>query len=299
MRLFLLVVTTVMLTAAACAQSNPTLRSESSALKSVPTGSENGRVKYIYHVQIPAEVEGKLISLDIEEGDIVAMDSVIGVIDDRAAKMAVALKQAEELEAEINATNEVNLKDAVNNEELARAEAAAYKELREQRAVPYWEMEKKRLEAERAKLRIELAEMQMRTEKAKYFAKREERKIAEFEVQRRQILAPFDGYIETRTAQPGEWVQPGSPIAMLVKIDKLRVEADVKTLVAAGTPAQVVITVDEDSARTTMIEGKIGFVSSEVDLNGRYRVWVEIDNQKLGDSWLIKPGMEARILIQP
>jgi hypothetical protein len=86
---------------------------------------------------------------------------------------------------------------------------------------------------------------------------------------------------------------------MLVKIDKLRVEADVKTLVAAGTPAQVVITVDEDSARTTMIEGKIGFVSSEVDLNGRYRVWVEIDNQKLGDSWLIKPGMEARILIQP
>ncbi len=266
--------------------------------------AENSEVLFINKVRIPAEVEGKLIELNIEEGSNVDEGAIVGVVDDTAAKLALELKRAEEEEALLNAANEINLKDAISSEELARAEAAAYKQLYEQKAIPYWEMEKKRLEAERANLRIDLAEMQMKIEKAKYIAKRSEREIADFEVRRRRITAPFSGYIETRTAQEGEWVQAGSPIATLVKLDKLRVEGDVDALaysgqIVAGTPVRVVIYNEVNRDRAITIDSKLGFVSSEVDSADRYRVWVEIDNQKSGDHWMIKPGMKAEIMLNP
>ncbi|MEC7679207.1 MAG: biotin/lipoyl-binding protein, partial [Planctomycetota bacterium] len=122
--------------------------------------AENCLVQYISKVKLAARSEGVLTELHFEEGDTVKMGQLIAVIDDTAAALAVALKLAEEKEAVMNAANEVNLEDALNAEELASAESEAYKDLRKEGAIPYWEMEKKRLEAKRAQLRIDLAVMQ-------------------------------------------------------------------------------------------------------------------------------------------
>ena len=52
------------------------------------------------------------------------------------------------------------------------------------------------------------------------------------------------------------------------------------------------------------LNGKLGYVSMEIDLNNRHRVWVEIQNQPIIDEatgkvidWQIKPGMRASIKI--
>lgn len=266
--------------------------------------AENCTVKYIRRVNVPAEVEGKVLDLPVEEGTTVNEGDVMAVIDDTAASLALELKLAEEKEAMLNAANEVNLKDARNSEELAKAEAESFRELYQKGATPYYEMKKKVLEAVRATLRIDLAEMQKKIAEAQYVAKRSERQIAEFEKKRRNILAPFAGYIEFRSAQLGEWVQPGSPIATLVQLDRVRVEGDVSALdfgglIHAGTPVRVRVSVSSDSEEAVEVMGKIGFVSSEIDLRKRYRVWVDIDNQKNSQGgWLIKPGMQAEIIFE-
>jgi len=244
------------------------------------------------------------LDLPVEEGTTVNEGDVMAVIDDTAASLALELKLAEEKEAMLNAANEVNLKDARNSEELAKAEAESFRELYQKGATPYYEMKKKVLEAVRATLRIDLAEMQKKIAEAQYVAKRSERQIAEFEKKRRNILAPFAGYIEFRSAQLGEWVQPGSPIATLVQLDRVRVEGDVSALdfgglIHAGTPVRVRVSVSSDSEEAVEVMGKIGFVSSEIDLRKRYRVWVDIDNQKNSQGgWLIKPGMQAEIIFE-
>ena len=143
----------------AIAATIPAFAQQSAVPKQTPI-VENCVVQYINKVDVPARAEGTLTVLKVDEGLIVANDEVLAVIDDTAAKINLALKQAEEKEAILNATNEVNLNDAKNSEELAKAEAQAYEELRRERAIPYWELEKKKLEAERALLRIDLAEMQ-------------------------------------------------------------------------------------------------------------------------------------------
>jgi multidrug resistance efflux pump len=270
--------------------------------------AEGCMVKTIQNVRVPAGAEGRITELMAVEGANVNPGDVLAMVDDTQAKLALLLRKTEEREAELNALNDVNLRDAVNAEKSARAEAEAYKELRREGATPYWEMEKKILEADRAKLRIELAELQQSVAKVQYVAKRTERELAEYELTRRQIVAPFAGYIESRIAQLGEWVQPGSPVLQLVQLDKLRVEGDIDALryprqISRGTPAKVVIYAnarrDDGQASTVQLDARVGFVSSEIDINHRYRIWVEIDNRQLGEDWVFKPGMEADITVFP
>jgi multidrug resistance efflux pump len=264
----------------------------------------NCMVQYINKVNIPAKAEGTLMELKFEEGETVSEGDVLAVIDDTAAKLAIELKKAEEKEAALNASNKINLEDAINSEELARAEVSAYEDLRAEGAIPYWELEKKRLEAKRMKLRISLAEMQLKIDQVKLIGKGSELKIAEFELTRRQITSPATGFIEARIAQLGEWVQPGTPLATLIQMDRLRVEGDIdglsnKNEVVKGAPVEVTIYTGPQNTNGVRIEGTLGYVAMEIDLNGKHRVWVEVENKKTASGdWLIKPGMRAEIAIR-
>jgi len=125
------------------------------------------------------------------------------------------------------------------------------------------------------------------------------------EVTRRQVAAPFAGFVENRIAQLGEWVQPGSPIVHLVQLDQLRVEGYLYGFaqpgrVARGAPVTVEVFIAQNQRRT--LEGKLGFVSSEMDVNQRYRVWVDVPNVRQAgpeSDWLLKPGMRATIELKP
>lgn len=264
--------------------------------------AENCMVQYINKVDIAASAEGVLTSMNVEEGDAVTEDDLMAVIEDTAAKLAVELKKAEEKEAMLTAANDVNLRDAREAAKVAEAEAKSFEELRKEGAIPYWEMEKKRLEAGRQKLRIELAELEQKQALVKSIAKGTELEMAKFELTKRQITAPYTGIIEARMGQRGQWVQPGTPLARLIQMDRLRIEGDVDALryagqVRKGAPVEVVI-YNEADGNGNRINGKLGFVSMEIDLNNRYRVWVEIENQKSGDDWTFKPGMRAEIIIK-
>jgi len=264
--------------------------------------SANGQVRFVRNIKIPAEVDGPLTLLNIREGATVQEGELIAVIDDTAASLAVNLKEAEKKEAKLNAKNDVNRRFAVSSKELAESEAAALAELYRKNAVSFFEKEKKELEAKRAGLQIELADLEMEGNLIKYLARGVELDMAMHELDRRQIKAPFSGYIEERIAQQGEWMQAGSPIATLVQMDKLKVEADLPALgtsdrVFAGAPCEVLVFNRGTSFEPIRIQAKLMFVSAEINSIDSYRVWTEIDNQKQDGRWLIKPGMAADIVL--
>ena len=260
----------------------------------------NCSVRYINKTDIPAKADGTLTELMFEEGDTVTKDQVLATIDATAAKLAVELKRAEEKEAVLNALNDINLRDALNNEKVANAEYKSYQELRKEGAIPFWEMEKKRLEAERQRLRIELAKMEQKIATVKRIAKQSELEMAEFELTKRDVTSPVTGFIEKRIAQIGQWVQAGTPIATLIQMDRLRVEGDIDALRYPGVVekgAKVLVTVYQGD-RSATVEGNIGYVSMEVDVRDKNNIWVEIENEKFGNDWKFKPGMKAEITIK-
>ncbi|KAA5541132.1 HlyD family efflux transporter periplasmic adaptor subunit [Roseiconus nitratireducens] len=267
---------------------------------------ENCMVRYINKTKVPAESQGKLTELMVEEGMAIKAGDVIAVVDDKPARLALDVKKAEELEAKLNAQNDVNKRDAVNSERIAAAEAQTYKELHEKGATPYLEMKKKQLEAERAQLRIELADLNEDTALAVYMGKQAASKMAEYDIEMRTIRAEFDAFVEKRIAQLGEWVQPGSPIVELVQMDRIRVEGFIDAInyagqVRKGSPVVVTVIVGgtRDNPVTKRFETTIDYVSTELDLKHRHRIWVSIPNEPVGDGWLIKPGMEASMRILP
>lgn len=268
--------------------------------------SEHGVVKFRRKIKVPAEVDGKLTAVNVEEGDSVAEGDLIAVIDDETQRLTVELKTAEVLEALKTASNVINRDDAIEAEKLAVTEAKALELLNEKGAVPYFEMLKKQLEANRAKLRIELAEMEIDISKTRLVAKKKELAITRHELTKSQIHAPFSGIIEMeeQDAKRGEWVQAGTPIVSLLQMDILKVEADIHALgtssrVYAGAPCVVRIFVSGKNGEPIQIQSTVKFVSSAISVTDNYRVWVEIKNEQLPNrNWLINPGMEAEIIIQ-
>ncbi|MEM6471347.1 MAG: HlyD family efflux transporter periplasmic adaptor subunit [Planctomycetota bacterium] len=267
---------------------------------------ENCMVGFVNKTKVPAEAQGKLVSLKVEEGMTIKKGDVLAIIDAKQAELGLELKRAEELVAKIAAQNDINLRDALATEEIASAEAKTMEELHERGAAPYWEMRKKQAEADRAKLRIELAQLNEKTAMAEYRVKEFASKLAMYEIEMRTVRADFDAFVENRYAQLGEWMQPGSPIVELVQMDKVRVEGFVNAIsyagqVRRGAPVRVIVTVGgtvADPVRKQLV-GEIGYVSTELDLNERHRIWVEIPNERVGDGWLIKPGMAATMEILP
>jgi multidrug efflux pump subunit AcrA (membrane-fusion protein) len=113
---------------------------------------------------------------------------------------------------------------------------------------------------------------------------------------RRQIVAPFDGVIVQVFVRLGEWVEPGQKALRIVNIDRLKAEgflpataADAKLL---GAPVR--LTLDLAGEDAAAFEGKVSFVSPEVDpITGQVRVWAEIEN----GAGRLRPGQPVRMVI--
>ena len=116
---------------------------------------------------------------------------------------------------------------------------------------------------------------------------------AELMVSKLQIKAPFSGVLETQTAEKGTLMQPGSPCATIIGLDRVN-------LVAYAAESQIAdIRLGAQSLAfinrsTTPVEGTVTFVGSAADpVTRAYRVEVNVGNE--GET--ILDGSSARINI--
>ena len=252
--------------------------------------------------RVSAGADGMLTELSIEEGQIVRADEVIGMIDPDQARLNLTLKQAEEEQARLTAENDVNIRAAEKSMEYELAEAKSAEELYKKQAMPYWDMRREVLEAERSKLAIELARNEQKVAVATYAAKTAEMELAKHEIVKRQIKCSFDGIVATRYGKKGEWVQAGTPVARIVRLDTVKVEGDANALtnpehIFIGAPVKIKVRISSD--RSIEFSTTLKYVSPILESDDTYRVWAQIENPKEGNRYLISPGMSADMTIIP
>ncbi len=115
---------------------------------------------------------------------------------------------------------------------------------------------------------------------------------AEIELGRLEMTAPFDGVLESDTAEIGALLQPGSVCAMLIALDPILLvgfasERDVDRLTVGEAATARLVTGRE-------VAGEIRFVARSADPETRtYRVEVAAPNPDLS----IRDGMTAEIRI--
>jgi len=260
-------------------------------------------IRALNDVLIPAEVEGVLTEFPAREGTVVKAGELLASIDDRQAKAAVEVAQLGVDAASERAKDDVEKRYAEAASAVARVNWQKVLEANQgfERAVPDIDIRQKKLEYHRSLLQIEKAGKDMVIAGKEADVKAAELRAAEIALQRRTIVAPFDGQVQRLFRHKSEWVNPGDPILRLVQFDVLYVEALINA--AKYDPADLLqrrVTVEVDLARDqkATVEGVITYVEQTVDEStGEYIARAEIQNQQTGGAWLVRPGLHARMTI--
>lgn len=261
-------------------------------------------VSLVEEAQVPAREAGVLVELRVREGDIVTKEDLIARIDDSQPEFDRRKAVAEHAQAQAKAESDVDVRYAVAAEEVAKAEydKANESNRRVPGSVTRVELDRLRLTWKRGELQIEQAQMERKLAGMAVQSQEVDISAAENAIDRRKIHSPLDGMVVQVFPHLGEWMQPGDPLARVVRTDSVRVEGYVDS--ARFEPEQVrdrpvTVIVSLADERTEEFKGRIVFVSPLVEPGGDYRVWAEVDNrQPEGSSqWLLRPGQTATMTV--
>jgi multidrug efflux pump subunit AcrA (membrane-fusion protein) len=260
--------------------------------------------------QVFAQTEGLLTTVNVKQGSQVKKDGILALVDDLRAQAAVDVAQVSYVAADERA------KDTIEEQYATRAHEVAvldYKQSEEANrnskgnVISLIEMEKKRLDADRADLQIEKARKDRRLARLDADVKNAELKAAKDELERRTIRAAFDGEVQELLVKESEWVNPGDPILRLVQFDVMWVECLVDAskydpAELQGRPVTVRVNLARD--RQASLAGRVVYVSqdylesSDAETYGSsYLVRAEVQNRREGNFWLVRPGMPAWLTI--
>ena len=243
--------------------------------------------------KVPAREAGVLVQLTVREGATVSKGDVIAKIDDNQPQMEKRKAKAEHDQALAKAESDVDVRYAQKAQ--AVAQKASEKAEQSHKSVPGSvtdvERDRLRLEWEKSGLQIEQAALERRLNDLTAAAKGVEVEASENGIERRLIKAPLDGIVVQVFPHQGEWMQPGDPLARVVRTDKLRVEGFVDASKwgpdkVRNRPVTVAVTLDDGPQEFV---GRIIFVSPLVE-SGDYRVFAEVENRQADGEWLLQAG---------
>ncbi len=260
-------------------------------------------VSVVEEAKVPAREAGVLVSLAAREGDAVSRGDVIATIDDNQPQMEKRKAQAEHDQAVAKSQSDVDVRYSQKAEGVAeRAYLKAKQAYESQKAVTEVEVDRLRLEWEKTSLQIEQAELERKLAALAATSKGVEVEAADNAIERRLIKSPLDGVVVQVFPHQGEWMQPGDPLARVVRTDKLRVEGYVDASKwdpeqVSGRPVTVEVALAND--RQERFQGRIVFVSPLVESGGDYRVFAEVENRRAEptNQWLLRAGQTATMTI--
>ena len=251
---------------------------------------------------LSTKVSGRIQRLEIDIGSVVRTGDLIAQIDPRDFELQV--QQATAALAEARAAVGLPLEgeqEQVDPEGISSVKQAkavleeAAKNLERTRNLTRSQIASaSELDAAEAAHKVALTRYEAALEDARARMAAVAQRRAELEIARKQlsdsaVLAPFAGAIQARRASIGEYVSAGTPIAMLVKTDPLRLRLEVPErealLVRAGQEVRLKVEGD-----TNTFSGTIARLSPALDETNRMLL-VEADVPNPGS---LRAGLFAR-----
>ena len=222
-----------------------------------------GSIAYREVSDVSSEVSGKVLEVRVEEGDRVLAGAILVRIDTELLDKTIASTRASHGQA--LADLEKAKRDLARMENLFRQESIS-EQLYDENRFRVQSLEKK---AESLQADLERQEV---------------------ERSKKEIRAPFDGLVQLKRVDRGEWLSPGTPVATLARDDSVDavVEVPGETLrfLSAGTTLEV-------RAGGRRMSGQVAAIVPRGDVATRtFPVKIRVENR----GGLIE-GMEARVIV--
>jgi HlyD family secretion protein len=251
---------------------------------------------------VSPKTSGRIREITVREGDTVEAGAVIAILDDEQVRAREQQAEAMVRQAEARlATAEAQLAQAEASHAQARWDRDAFATLF-QRGLIAEQQARQAENNERTQAAMVVA-AQRQVSAAQADADRARAQLEEAKANRQdlRVVAPFAGTVATRTAEPGEVVQAGTPVITLIDLKQVYLRAFVPEgqigRVRVGQPARVYL----DSAPTQPIEAVVSRVDPQATFTPentyfreeRVKQVVGVKLQLRGAEGFAKPGMPA------
>lgn len=273
----LLVLLALSLTAVSCSSSEKaevssgetiSVNMQQASLQTVPASYRfSGIVKSDNTVHLSTKVNGKIVQLNVEEGDYVDRgDTLVRIKDDNL------LAQKNQVEAGLNEAR-ASLGNTQKNYERMKA-------LYEKQSATRKELDDISTQFEMAKAKVQSLEAKLT----------EIRDLIDYTV----LQAPFNGYVVSKMASEGDLAGPGQPLLSVEKESDMKVVITVpETQISLFNPKDKV-TVDIRAAEKMNIQGVVSSVNPSGNPASR-QFSVEISIPELSKIQGLKSGMFAEV----
>ena len=262
----------------------------------------SGVVFPLREIEVPAPVTGQLETVHVSENALVAEETVLAQVNDQQARTAKALAEARLHAAQLEADDESAILEAEAALELASKEFLRAEQLRQQDAVSVFELEQAELQKRQAELRLQNRRKQKQLAMKKLEVTELELQETEQEIQRYQVVSKTMANVQAIYRREGEWVKAGDPVMRLVRMDRLRVEAQLPSDRYNREDVHFRrVTVQYERARGEKVSftGKIIYTGLRETASKMIQVRAEVDNQIVAGHWVLHPGADVTLWIHP
>jgi multidrug efflux pump subunit AcrA (membrane-fusion protein) len=254
---------------------------------------------------VAAETAGRVVAAGIERGSPIAQGAEL--IRLSATETDAQLKEAEanaaQIEARLGMTAgaafDVNAVPEVQNAkasaDLAQAEFARITSLLDQRVVSQSEYDQRRTQAEAARQQHEAAKNSAAQQYQALQAARARVSLARKAFADTVVRAPFNGVVAQRLVTVGDYVTKGMKVAIVVRVNPLRVQLTVpEQAVSSMAPGQPV-TFEVDAYPGRQFEGKVKYVAPALQADQRA---LTVEALVPNPDGVLKPGLFATARIE-
>ena len=265
-----------------------------------------GTLAAVDQVTISSEAEGKVSRLLADLGDRVKAGQPLILVDREKQEYNLDQQRAslEKSLAQLGAPDAQHLPDAEKTPDVQKAAAdlAQAKQAHERASalfkrtlVPQQTLDDAATTLESKQASYDLSLQNAKNLRASIQASEASMKLADRQLRDTEIRAPFDGYVEKRLVNLGELVKMQMPVMSIVRVDPLKVIAEIPEKMAPwikeGQPVQ--LHVDAYPDRTFI--GKVSRISPAVNTSTRaFPFEALVPNQDA----VLKPGTFARVHIE-
>ena len=114
----------------------------------------------------------------------------------------------------------------------------------------------------------------------------------EYEISKKDIQAPFAGFVAAEHTQVGEWMAAGGPVVTLVDMNRILIMVDVPEIYAVGIKSNGNVRVVINSLDKSPLPATVSTILPKGDPNARtFPVHIELSNK----DFRIKSGMAATV----
>lgn len=254
------------------------------------------------NVVLKAEVKGVLKKLNIREGQHVRTGEILAELDDTPYRLRLEQEEASRLKALSELLLDRLFQQpelADNSEDLLNVKKAeeAYlkaKQAFEEGLISQSELEKLRRDYELAMIGSGLKRDEIIASSKGLTQAEVNVKIAQMELEKTRITAPFSGVITQIRVATGESIEAGREICTLVDLSQLKIEAKVLETVVGKIKTGREAYVNFTAYPGKVFSGQVAAISPLVDSKDKTcSVFVHLDNP----AEEIKPGMHAEVEI--